>query len=274
MLLYLYFLLAGCLCHSSADIPKITVLQHKVATLPCPHVKGRVTWSRYISGEKVNLVTVENGIRKVTDQRYSSLDNNSLVIRDVTFSDTTTYLCNGIQVYLEVTTDPNMVVPSAGEAPVTQRNDGLGFGLGPDQKILTADTENQQPSDFWKVSVGVVLGAVLVLLVIFTLKLCSKKRTERNADVDKTVTDVIYEEIEAGPEHPGRESYFESPYYWTSVSETPSTSTPSSNHLYSTVNKLTAKGRISEECVYSLAQHPAQAGNVGELSASSCNLRG
>lgn len=231
------------------DFTNKTVQQNTVATLPCPHKKGDVTWSRYTNGERVTLVTIKNGIEQKTDPRFGSLADNSLVIINVTSSDSVMYLCNKAQIYLIVTTD----------APVTPRNDGPG------QKGIATDTENQQPSDFLKVPIGVVVGAALVLLVIFTLRFCSKNRLERNTNLDKTVTEVIYEEIGAVGEQPGGESYFESPYYCTSISEMPThSSTPPSNNLYSTVNKRTAEGRSSEECVYSLTQNPLQTGNGSE----------
>ncbi|XP_078128872.1 uncharacterized protein LOC144532150 [Sander vitreus] len=264
MLLYL-LLLAGCFSRSSTDTPTFNVLQNTMATLPCPH-KGDVTWSRYIHGSRVILVTIKNGKEKMSDKRYGSLADNSLVIRNVTSFDTTLYLCNQTQVYLNVTTPPNTGAPRAGSVIVTQRNDGLGFGIEP-------DAENQQPSDFWKVAVGVAVGAavgaVMVLLGILTLRFCFKNRTERSTrdnNLDKSVTgEAIYEEIEASEEQPrGRDSYFESPYYWTSISEPASTSTPPSNNLYSAVNKPTAKGRSGGECVYSLAQNPLQTGGVSK----------
>ncbi|XP_028423242.1 uncharacterized protein LOC114547910 [Perca flavescens] len=262
MLLYL-LLLAGCVSRSSTDPPTFNVLQNTMATLPCPHKKGDVIWSRYRHGDLVILVTITNGEEKTSDKRYSSLADNSLVIRNVTSFDSTLYFCNKTQVYLNVTTPLNTVAPSAGNVPVTQRNNGLGFGIEP-------DTENQQPSDFWKVAVGVVVGvvvgAVLVLFVILTLRFCFKNRAERstrNNNLDQTVTgEAIYEDIEANEEQPrGRNSYFENPYYWTSISEPASTSTPPSNNLNSAVNKPTAKGRSGEECVYSLAQNPLQTGS-------------
>ncbi|XP_035856394.1 uncharacterized protein LOC118494870 [Sander lucioperca] len=256
MLFYL-LLLAGCFSRSSTDTPTFNVLQNRMATLPCPHKKGDVTWSRYRDGYRVILVTITNGHEKRSDKRYGSLTDNSLVIRNVTVFDSTLYFCNKTQVYLNVTTPPNTVVPSAGSVPVTQ-----SFSIEP-------DAENQQPSDFWKLAVGVVVGAVLVLLVILTLRFCFKNRTERstrNNKLDKSVTgEAIYEEIEANEEQPrGMDSHFESPYYWTSISEPASTSTPPSNNLNSAVNKPTAKGRSGGECVYSLAQNPLQTGGVGE----------
>ncbi|XP_034722323.1 uncharacterized protein LOC117941401 [Etheostoma cragini] len=256
MWLYL-LLLAGCFCCSSTVIPTVTVQQNTVATLPCPHKKGDVTWSRYRHGNPVILVTIKNGEETISDKRYGSLADNSLVITNVTPLDTTTYLCNNTRVYLDVVTPPNVGTPSAGNVPVTQRNNGPG------------STENQQPSGFWKMSVCVVVGAVLVLLVIFTLRFFLKKRSERNTrndNSDKTGTnEPIYEEIEANEEQRrGMGSYFESPYYRTSISEPPSASTPPSNNLYSAVTKPTAKGCSGETGVYSLAQHPLQTGNCGE----------
>ncbi|XP_041790066.1 uncharacterized protein LOC121604573 [Chelmon rostratus] len=255
MSLYLYFVLVACFCHSFTDTPKKTFLQNTMAILPCPHREGDVIWSRYINGEKVILVSIESGIEKIPDKHYGSLADNSLLIHNVKPSDSAMYLCNGAQIYLEVTTDPNMVDHNAGNVPVTERKDESAFGLGP-AAAGDADTESQQSSDSWKVPVGVVMGAALALLAVLSLRFCSKKRRETNTSLDKTVAESIYEEIEAGVEQPRRESDVESPYYCTSI--TPCSSTPPNNNLYSAVNKLKTKGPSSEECVYYLAQNPPQ----------------
>ncbi|XP_039663994.1 uncharacterized protein LOC120563692 isoform X2 [Perca fluviatilis] len=183
--------------------PTFNVLQNTMATLPCPHKKGDVTWSRLIKGDLVILDTITNGEEKTSDKRYGSLADNSLVIRNVTSFDTATYWCNETQIFLNVITLPN-VDPSAGNVPVTQRNNGLGF------------TENQQPSGFRKLTVGVVVGvvvgAVLVLLVTLTLRFCFNNRTERSTrnNLDKTVTDEpINEEMKVYKKQPRwRDSYF------------------------------------------------------------------
>ncbi|XP_034721701.1 uncharacterized protein LOC117940569 isoform X1 [Etheostoma cragini] len=233
MSLYLFLLflllLAGSFCVSLNDIPTVKVQQNTVATLPCPHKKGDVTWSRYRHGNPLILVTIKNGEEKRSDKRYGSLADNSLVISHVMPLDTTMYFCNKTRVFLEVITPPNRGATSTGNVPVAP-----------------CLTENQQPSGFWKMSVGVmvgvVVGAVLVLLVIFTLRFFLKKRTERstrNDNSDTPVTDEpIYEEMNRGQPR-WRDSYFESPSYWTIISEPPSTSTPPSNNLYSAVTKPT-----------------------------------
>ncbi|XP_059187918.1 uncharacterized protein LOC131970517 [Centropristis striata] len=246
---HLFLLLAAGFCHSATDMQLVTVLQGSVATLPCPE-EGDVTWSRYIAGEQVPLVTITNGLETQKTERFGSLADKSLVITNIIASDTATYLCNKARVYLNVTTDPKAVRPSAGNEPVTQRNDGFS------QKDA-----NRQAADFWKfpvgVLVGVLVGAALVLSVIVTVRFCSKRS-------DRTVTEVIYEEVRAGVEQPGGDSYFESPYYTTSISETPSASTaPSHNNMYSSVSRLTAEG-TTEECVYSLAQNPLQTGSTDQ----------
>ncbi|XP_028443871.1 uncharacterized protein LOC114561909 [Perca flavescens] len=198
MLLYLLLLLAASFGFSLNDNPTFNVLQNPTATLPCPHKKGDVTWSRYRDGDLVILVTITNGEEKTSDKRYSSLADNSLVIRNVTALDTAMYLCNKTEVFLKVITPPNVGAQRARNEPVTQRNNGLGFCIEP-------DAENQQPSDVWKLAlivvVTVVASAVLVLLVILTLRFCFKNGTERstrNNNLDKTVADEpLYEEMKA-----------------------------------------------------------------------------
>ncbi|CAK6983361.1 Hypothetical predicted protein, partial [Scomber scombrus] len=240
-----------------------TVLKGTVAQLPCPppHLpQGDVTWSRYMGGQKVILVTIQNGQERIPDKHYGSLADGSLVITNVKINDSMMYLCNGKQIYLQVTTDPNMLVPSArpedGNVAVTPVNDRPDFGLGPGQDGEAA-AEDQQSSDFWKVAVGAVIGAALVILTALMLRFYLKKRTERNTNNNKPVTEVIYEEIETMP--PRMDSDVECPYYWASISETPSTSTPPpADNLYSTVNKLRTKECSNQEYVYALAQNPLQ----------------
>ena len=102
--------------------------------------KGDVTWSRYRDGGRVILVTITNGKKKKSDKRYSSLADNSLVIRKVTSFDTAMYWCNKTQVYLNVITPPNTVAPRAGNVPVTQRNNGLGSALNKTQRTNNLQT--------------------------------------------------------------------------------------------------------------------------------------
>lgn len=234
----------------------ITVLQKESARLPCPHKKGDISWSRFINGKKVILVSIKNGREIRDDKRFGYLADNSLFIMKVTSSDSGMYFCNQSRIYLQVTTDPSMVTPA------TPRHGGQGpdFGLG--QEGDAADTENQQSSGFfWKVLVGVTAGITLALLSAFTLTICSRKTRATNTD-DKTVAEVIYEEIGAGEEQPRGGSDTESPYYW--ISQTPSPSSPPDTNLYNVDNKLETNGRSCEQHVYYLAQIPAQAGNTRE----------
>ncbi|XP_034392343.1 uncharacterized protein LOC117733089 [Cyclopterus lumpus] len=250
MLLYVFLLLPGGFCYSSIEMREMTALQNSVATLPCAHVKGDVAWSRFANGKSVTLVTIQNGVekKKMADGRFSSLADNSLVIRNVRPSDATMYLCNNTRVYLNVMTDPNMAGPDAGKVPVRPRNGWEG---------TVEDAENPPPSGLWKVPVGVAAGVAATLLVVLTMKFCLKNRVEETTILDQTVPEATYEEIEVG------DLYFERPHYFPSVSETACGSTaynmsttPNNDHynLYSTVNKL------SEQCVYSLAQNPVKTG--------------
>uniref|UniRef100_A0A8P4GKG7 Uncharacterized protein n=1 Tax=Dicentrarchus labrax TaxID=13489 RepID=A0A8P4GKG7_DICLA len=66
MLFYLFVLLAGGFCLSNP--PSVTVLQNSVATLPCPHKMGDVTWTRFKGGKEVILV--KNGKLETSDERF------------------------------------------------------------------------------------------------------------------------------------------------------------------------------------------------------------
>ncbi|XP_038590418.1 uncharacterized protein LOC119914939 [Micropterus salmoides] len=253
MWLYLCFLLAGCFCHSFADIPVTTVLQNTVAVLPCPHKKGNVEWSCFFGGKKVTLVTIKNGEEKKTNKRYGSLADNSLVITNVQSTDSVTYLCNRSKINLNVKKDPNIMDPNAGNASVTPRNHGLGFCSGPGLREETADAEKQRSSDLWKVPVGVVVGAAFVLLFAFTLRFCSQKKAGTNANLGETVTEGIYEEMRSSQ---GNLMLKVQTTGQASVKQQAAPHHQHNDFLYSTVNKLKTEGRSNDECVLLLSKLP------------------
>lgn len=220
-----------------------------MAVLPCPHKKGDISWSRFINGEKILLVSFKNGRETRTDKRFGYQADNSLVIMKVEPSDSGMYFCNQSQIYLEVTTDPSAV---------TLRPGGRGLDLGPGREGDAADTENQQSSDLWKVLAGVIVAVSLALLSVFTWRICSR-RTRVTKTTSRTRDEEIYDDIGAAEEQP-RGGSDEEPHYWTSETQSPIT-TPD-NHLYSTINRLETNS--GEQQVYYLAQNPAQAGNSWE----------
>ncbi|KAI3353601.1 hypothetical protein L3Q82_020119 [Scortum barcoo] len=198
-------------------MPIINVLENTTATLPCPHKSGDVSWSRLINSKMVILVSIVNGQEKKNDKRYSSLVDNSLVIINVKISDSAVFWCNKSKIYLNVTNDPNMV-PIAGNGPVTSRNEPRNTPRNEPVTPRNGPVTSRNPGP--------------------------EKRVELNTKPDKTAVEVIYEEIEAGEEQ--RESDVESPYYWSSITESPVISTPPKNNLYSTVNKSKSEGRSTE----------------------------
>lgn len=264
-LLCLVCLLAGGFCRSSTDLVQIYALPNTMASLPCPEETGDVTWSYFEQGVRQTLVTIVNGQEVIKNKdKYGSQADNVLLIKKVISSDSRMYCCNKRQVYLYVTTDPNMLAPKAGHSTLTPHPDEVdsdGSGLKEDSDKEESDPGIQGFSDVWKVLVGVVIGVVPVLLVLLTLRFCSKRREETNRD--KTTTpEVIYEEIDDVEDRPGRRSEVESPY-WSSIPVTPNTPTPDNKNLYSTVDK--SKDPSRGECVYYLAQNPAQTGGHGNL---------
>lgn len=242
--------------------PSVSVLEDTTAVLPCPDTRADVTWSRHtIAGQQVTLVTIKNGREEKTDERFGSQADRSLVITNVKKTDEKMYVCNGKQIYLTVITDPSVAVPKdQPEGKATARNDGVS--LRPDQSGTGAagDTDpDLQSSDWWKVPVGVVIGSSLVVLVIVTLRFWSKKKAERKSSMNKTVTEVIYQEIEDDNVQLRREPDDQSLHYST-ISASPNSSSPA--HLYSSVNKQETKSRSRRECVYSLVQNSAPTANI------------
>ncbi|XP_026215162.1 uncharacterized protein LOC113161638 [Anabas testudineus] len=245
MLLYLYCLLAGRVCLSvsgqkTKPESEVRVLEKTTAVLSCPDKTAPVTWSRVQGGETVTLV--KNGHVETTDGRFRTQEDGSLVITDVKDSDTSMYQCNRKYVYLNV----SKVQP---EGEVTPRNDELDPGPDPSEPDPSGpdhsgpDPENHPSSDWWKVPVGVFVGSSLVVLVLVALRFWSKLKTEREPRVKKTVTEVIYQEIEDEQKRdPGDQSLV-----YTAISVAPSSSSvPRPN---------------GDECVYSLLQNSVQKGN-------------
>lgn len=216
---------------------KMTVLQNQMVKLPCSHTEGDVSWSRFLNGNKIILVSLENGREVIKNSRFGSEAKNVLVILDVRLSDSGMYFCNQSKIYLEVITDPSVVTP------VAATTGGPGVGAG--------GQENQQASDLWKVPVGVAVGAALTLLSVFTWRLCSKTGGGTNASEAQAPAEAIYEEVESV----ARQSNNESPYSW--ISMTPCRRTPPNKKLYGTANKTKTKGVGGDDCVYYLTQNPS-----------------
>lgn len=197
------------------------VPQHSAATLLCPHARGNVSWSRYVNGNRVPLLSIINGKENRADPRYSSRANTALVISRVEASDTSLYLCNGEKtVYLEVSTDRSVAAAQPEETTATQRKNG--------------PKPEELPGSSWRVPVrGVAAGASLVMVVVvFAVMFCSARRKPSR---DAT-SEAIYEEISMEPERP---------HSGSSRTLTPSPS------LYSVIST-----QSSAHCLYSLAQTP------------------
>ncbi|XP_044028429.1 uncharacterized protein LOC122864812 isoform X2 [Siniperca chuatsi] len=97
--------ICGCLlafalgCNVTAEIiHEVFEEKASISPLRCPHsVEGKVTWSREINGNKVDILTVDgDGDIRHNDpgRRYSSLNDKSLHIRRAAVSDTGRYFCN------------------------------------------------------------------------------------------------------------------------------------------------------------------------------------
>ncbi|XP_026205655.1 uncharacterized protein LOC113155252 [Anabas testudineus] len=84
-------------CNVTAEIiHEVKEKQH--VTLRCPHsVEGKVTWSREINGNKVDIFTID-GDRETRyndpGRRYSSQTDKSLTINRAVLSDSGKYFCN------------------------------------------------------------------------------------------------------------------------------------------------------------------------------------
>ncbi|KAK2918412.1 hypothetical protein Q8A73_002783 [Channa argus] len=186
MMFHLYVLLAGSLCHTVTGQflppPSVTVLQDTTAVIPCPDPRPDVTWSCFIHGATVTLVSVKDGQKQKTDKRFELQADNSLVINNVKSDDTSLYLCNGKQVYLNVVTNSS-VKETQPEGKVTPRNKEVDLESDQSGTAAAGDTVDQPSSDlccsFYYVKVVAVVCAALLLLSISTLKFCSKTKTQK-----------------------------------------------------------------------------------------------
>ncbi|CAJ1052801.1 uncharacterized protein LOC123969339 [Xyrichtys novacula] len=259
-LLLIFWLLTADLYSCYTGVPEIYAELNGIAILKCPE-KGNVTWQCLDKGgQRKILLTITNGLEKSTNKsKYGAQADNALLILKVQTFDFRMYFCNNKKVYLRDITDINRLLPKTTNMPGP---DGQDFGDGSGQARDPAEDEPgsgiQGSSGDWKIFVGVVTGAALVLFVLLTLRFCSKRRAMTNTTMEKTTQEAIYEEIDDVEHQPRRESVVESPSDWSSIADTPNTSTPTNNNLYSTVNKT--KGQSREECVYYLAQNPASVG--------------
>lgn len=217
------------------DIPVVNVLQHTMATLPCPQRHTNVSWTRFRNGKPITLASIKNGGDVIPDKHFALQADNSLVIMKVLPSDSGMYLCSSSRIYLNVTTDPKSV----------------GSTLGPNQKNVGEESGDQTSPDIWKTAAGVTVGAALALLSVVTLILCLKRRSQK-----QSVAEVIYEEVK----HVEGEPSLENPYVY--ISETADASTPTAGVLYCKVSRQRAGGSSGEECVYSLAQLSPQTGSL------------
>ncbi|MEQ2285609.1 hypothetical protein AMECASPLE_033731 [Ameca splendens] len=237
MLLFVCFLLAGSFCHSTG-IRNQTVFLNTNASLPCSHAHGDVTWSRYRNMKRKTLVSITKGVVDIPDKRFGLQADGALLIRNVDFSDESMYLCNLKQeVYLKVISDSNEQIPKDGP--------GDRAAPGKDEPVVRLESEQkeaaaeiQHSSDSWKIPVGVVLGAALLLLMFLALRVWSSKRAEiRNSK--ENVSEVVYEEIQDTDQL--QDSELECRYYST-IMDGANSSTPSEPHLYSSVNRLRVEG--------------------------------
>ncbi|XP_044028517.1 uncharacterized protein LOC122864861 isoform X2 [Siniperca chuatsi] len=111
--------ICGCLlafalgCNVTAEIIHEVFEEKASISLRCPHsVEGKVTWSREINGNKVDIFTVD-GDREMRHndpgRRYGSEADKTLHIRRVTVSDTGRYFCNN-EPAVELTVIPSGTV--------------------------------------------------------------------------------------------------------------------------------------------------------------------
>ncbi|XP_013887875.1 uncharacterized protein LOC106535422 [Austrofundulus limnaeus] len=230
MLCFLCFLLSGSFCLGS-DVRDQTSLLDSQVTLSCSHAAADVTWSRYKDGKKVILVSNKQDREFRPDRRFGSQADGALVIQRVQHSDESLYFCNNKkEIYLRVTSDPTQVFETKPQP------DGPSVGLGADQE----DPEPSEPSDSWRIPVGVTAGAALMFLFIFLLRVCSARRGQQR-NRKRTSSETVYHEIQFTSVRPESES----PYY-------SSIPTPVDPYLYSTVKKPAAP----ETTVYFLVQNP------------------
>lgn len=148
-----------------------------------------MTWSRFQNGAKLVLVTIREGRETRLDRRFGSQADGSLVIIQTEASDESVYVCNQKhRVYLTVTSDAKQIPSKAPPEP--------GPRGGDPEDPRGGSAEIQETSGWWKLPAGVVTGAALVLLSVFILRFCSAKRAEKTDGRDRSLPDVVYEEIQ------------------------------------------------------------------------------
>ncbi|XP_042291817.1 basement membrane-specific heparan sulfate proteoglycan core protein-like isoform X6 [Thunnus maccoyii] len=111
-------------CNVTAEIIHQIVKEEQQVSLHCSHsVEGKVTWSREINGNTVDILIADgDGEQRFNDshKRYSSLADKSLHISRVALSDSGKYLCNN-EAAVELTVIPSgtTIVSIAEKSSVT-----------------------------------------------------------------------------------------------------------------------------------------------------------
>ncbi|KAI5618767.1 hypothetical protein C0J50_21690 [Silurus asotus] len=95
------FLLLGlCLINAQAAESEQRILEGTNVTIPCEN-EGEVTWSKLADRKREIILKVPPGetpVQPKPDPRYSVLSNLTLIIKDVSVSDSGVYYCNSTAV--------------------------------------------------------------------------------------------------------------------------------------------------------------------------------
>ncbi|XP_036419205.1 uncharacterized protein LOC118802888 isoform X2 [Colossoma macropomum] len=159
-------LLCGSVHMISSETLHVSQTEGSRATLYCGKLtNGKVTWSRDINGQRVDILTTHNGetTKHIADpdRRYSSGANLVLIILRVSQSDAGRYYCSGATVELSVT---------SGTSPT--RTDTTA----PETETTTEDSSGRTTEVLQNFLITVAVSCLVALALVLYLWRCFYKR--------------------------------------------------------------------------------------------------
>ncbi|XP_044028430.1 uncharacterized protein LOC122864813 [Siniperca chuatsi] len=188
-------------CNVTAEIQQKIIREKASISLRCPHsVEGKVTWSREINGNKVDIITADpDGDIRHNDpgRRYSSLADKSLHISRAAVSDTGRYFCNN-ELAMELT-----VIPSGHKVPPTMTTTPKTTTTTPPPPPTTRRTTppplpapstplvNTAAPYLWQTSVHAVIVILsLIIMISITVITWRKARQKQKRHTTETENDL------------------------------------------------------------------------------------
>ncbi|XP_053092588.1 uncharacterized protein LOC117598183 isoform X2 [Pangasianodon hypophthalmus] len=222
---------------------------------------GKVIWTKGVDGGRGDILTAQHGEVPIKhkpdpDDRYTVLSDSSLMIKDLSLSDSGIYYCNAVPV-VSLTVTPlqsrtaktEKVSPGKGstaETEVDSTAKGITTARATMEKDSASGEKNEEDDDngdddddetpWWSVAAAVGVSSLVVLLLVLSIwRFFTKRRTHLQNQVQ------VYDSVNNLPAAP-------QPGF-------------SVTHVYDSINNLPEAPQCGDqqresEVVYFLAQNP------------------